>query len=603
MFMGLDKDRYDRQYSDSYLFKRLWQYFGVYKGRIAVVTVSGIFLSLALALTPILIAVGVDALETNATDNFIFLIVLALGAVSITEFGTNWLRRRAVGRLVGGMIADLRKDAFDAAIARDMAFYDENKTGKVLSRVTNDTEDFGQTLIVATEFISQIVQVLFLLVILLNRDVMLTLVVLGFLVPVMGVTLIFRVLARRTTRRGSRAMAEVNDNIQETVTGISVAKNFRQEQNIYNQFEAVNQQSYRVNLQRGGVIAAIFPVLNALAGFGIALVLYIGAQRVVDGVMIAAVWLLYLRAVDAFWFPVINLSSYWSQFQQALASTERIFALIDAENTVKQTANEPVTELQGHLAFKDLRFAYRGQEWVLDGFDLDIAPGESIALVGHTGAGKSSIVKLILRLYEFQGGEIRVDGHDIRRLNLYDYRHHIGFVPQVPFLFSGTVADNIRFSKPEATDAEVEAIAYSIGQGEWLEALPDGLQTDVGERGSRLSIGQRQLVSLLRVLLQRPRVFILDEATASVDNFTEVQIQEALNLILKQSTSVMIAHRLSTVRSADRIIVLRQGQIIEQGNHNQLISQGGYYAELYNTYFRHQSLSYVEQSRQMFAAD
>jgi ATP-binding cassette subfamily B protein len=237
----------------------------------------------------------------------------------------------------------------------------------------------------------------------------------------------------------------------------------------------------------------------------------------------------------------------------------------------------------------------------LDHFNLEIKPGESIAFVGHTGAGKSTIAKLIARFYEFQRGQIRVDGQDIRTFDLESYRGKLGIVSQSPFLFSGTIADNIRYSKPDASDEEIRQIAYSIGNGEWLETLPNGLQTDVGERGAHLSMGQRQLVSLLRVLLQRPAIFVLDEATASIDPFTETQIQEALDLILAQSTSILIAHRLSTVRSADRIIVLREGKIIEAGNHDALMQQGGHYAELYNTYFRHQSLSYIENARQLFA--
>jgi ATP-binding cassette subfamily B protein len=224
-----------------------------------------------------------------------------------------------------------------------------------------------------------------------------------------------------------------------------------------------------------------------------------------------------------------------------------------------------------------------------------MAPGESVALVGHTGAGKSSIIKLVARFYEFQEGQICIDGRDIRSLNLQDYRRQLGIVSQVPFLFAGTVAENIRYGRPEATEADIEQMARKIGEGEWLETLPNGLETEVGERGNRLSMGQRQLVALTRVLVQNPRIFILDEATASVDPFTESQIQQALNLIMAERTSIIIAHRLSTVRAADRIIVLQNGRIIEEGSHETLLEDGGHYAELYDTYFRHQSPKYFEQ--------
>jgi ATP-binding cassette subfamily B protein len=411
----------------------------------------------------------------------------------------------------------------------------------------------------------------------------------------------FRHMARTVGRQGSRAMAAVNDNIQESVAGIGIAKNFRREAMIYNEFSEVNNQSYRVNLKRGFVLALIFPTLNAVAGFGTGTVVYFGALSVMGGTINIGSWYLFIQSVDRFWFPLINLAAFWSQFQQGLSAAERIFALIDAENTVNQIDNQPVGHLNGKIEFDHVHLEYKRDIVVLNDFNLTIQPGESIAFVGHTGAGKSTIAKLIARFYEFQGGEIRIDGRDIRTLDLNDYRSKLGIVSQSPFLFSGTIADNIRYSKPEATDAEVEEIAYSIGSGEWLETLPNGLQTDVGERGAHLSMGQRQLVSLLRVLLQRPAIFILDEATASIDPFTETQIQEALDLILKRSTSILIAHRLSTVRSADRIIVLREGRIIEEGSHDSLMKQGGHYAELYNTYFRHQSLDYIENARQSLA--
>ena len=239
-----------------------------------------------------------------------------------------------------------------------------------------------------------------------------------------------------------------------------------------------------------------------------------------------------------------------------------------------------------------MNFRYKENEPILEQFNLHIHPGESLAVVGHTGAGKTSIARLIARFYEFQGGQIRIDGKDIRSFNLTSYRRRLGIVNQVPFLFSGTVAENIRYARPETSDDEIEAVSRQIGSGEWLETLPQGLRTEVGERGARLSMGQRQLVSLMRVLVQRPAIFILDEATASIDPFTEWQIQQALNLILSKTTSILIAHRLSTVKSADRIIVMQNGKIIDEGSHNQLLQKGGHYAILYNTYFRHQSLDY-----------
>lgn len=598
MFEGLHHDKYDRQYSDFYLFKRLASYFRKFSKQLVVITFTGLIVSLSIAVVPIFIAIGVEELEKESKTDVLAMIVGILLLSVVIEYAANWIRRRLVGRVVGTVVMQLRRDAFKAAVERDMAFYDENKTGKVLSRITNDTEEFGQIMIVSTDLLTEIVNVAILLAVLFSRNVVLTVVLIFFTLPMVAATYIFRNMARKVTRQGSRAMAEVNDNIQETVTGISVAKNFRQEAMIYEDFVRVNTQSYKINLQRGMVLSAVFPVLNALAGFATSSVLYGGAVAVTDGIISVSIWYLYIQSVDRFWFPVINISTYWSQFQQAMSALERIFALIDAENTVQQTDQQQPT-LKGRIQFEEVNFEYKSGQPVLKNFNLDIQPGESIAFVGHTGAGKSSITKLIMRFYEFQNGKICIDGQDIRTFDLYHYRSQLGFVPQTPFLFSGSIADNIRYGKPDATDAEIEEIAYKIGNGEWLETLPNGLQSDVGERGSRLSLGQRQLVSLLRVLVQKPAIFILDEATASVDTFTESQIQEAIELILAQSTSILIAHRLSTVRSANRIIVLREGAIIEQGNHQALMAQGGHYAELYNTYFRHQSLEYVENARQI----
>ena len=414
--------------------------------------------------------------------------------------------------------------------------------------------------------------------------------------------LAFRIVARIVTRQGARAMAVVNDNIQESVTGIRVAKNFRQERMIYNEFSAVNILSYRINLKRGFIMSLVFPTLTWLSAIALAIIVWAGSHSALSGAITAGAWYLFIQGVDRFWFPFMNLASFWSQFQQGLSAAERIFALIDAENEVIQKDSLVIEPLKGRITFEGVDFEYDIGEPVLRDFSLDIRPGENVAFVGHTGAGKSTIAKLITRYYEYQRGEVLIDGKDIRALDLKSYRAKLGIVPQQPFLFSGTVMDNVKYGNQQATVEEIRAIAQSIGNGEWLQSLPDGLDSNVGERGGRLSLGQRQLVSLLRVLAQKPSIFILDEATASIDPFTESQIQDAIELILARSTSILIAHRLSTVRSADRIIVLREGGIIEEGDHDQLMRAGGHYAELYNTYFRHQSLNYVEQSKEMFAA-
>ena len=599
IFGGLQGDNYDRNYSDAYLFSRVGDYMRGHKRQVGLGLLGFLVAGIMRAASPVAISAAVDELiNGSGALNLVFLV---LTVIAVTGYVSNYSRRRFTVIVIGRIVAQMRKDAFEAAIERDLAFYDRHKTGTVVSRITSDTQEFGEVMLLGSDVIAQFLTVIVLFVALLGYSVELTMILILTMPLVVAAALLFRVIARIVTRQGSRAMAVVNDNIQESVTGIRVAKNFRQEQMIYEEFSLVNRLSYRVNLRKGFVMSLVFPTMGVLSAVALSIIVWFGANSVFAGAITAGAWYLFIQGVDRFWFPFMNLASFWSQFQQGLSAAERIFALIDAENTVLQSDAVPVTDLAGRIKFEKVSFQYDHGEPVLRNFDLDIRSGENVAFVGHTGAGKSSIAKLITRYYEFQEGQILIDGRDIRSLDLKTYRKQLGVVSQQPFLFSGTVLENIQYGNPEATLDEIMATAKSIGNGEWLDSLPDGFNSDVGERGARLSMGQRQLVSLLRVLLQKPSVFILDEATASIDPFTEAQIQEAIDLILAQSTSILIAHRLSTVRSADRIIVLRQGQIIESGDHDQLIAGGGHYAELYNTYFRHQSLSYVENAKDLFA--
>ena len=542
---GLDAEAYDREYSDRTLLDRIIGYFRSHTRPMLIVAGAITLSALLDAVLPLLIKLSLDTI-TTAPDLATTLwrraipLIVAIFLAGAVAWAANFLRQRYTARVVGNVVLQLRKDAFDAVMARDMSFYDEFSSGKIVSRVTSDTQDFAQVVTLTLNLMSQLLLVALIVGILCYLNLQLALIALAIAPVIVFVALQFRRIARVTTQQARRVLAQVNAQVQESITGIVVAKNFRQEHTVYSEFKKVNAQSYKLSLRQGLVFSSIFPVLGTVTGAGTALLLYFGGHSVLSGAISAGSWYLFMESINLFSFPLTGVASFWSQFQLGLSASERVFALIDAEPRVVQHDDQVAPPLAGRIEFRHVTFQYTTQEKVLVDFNLTIRAGETVALVGHTGAGKSSLGKLVARFYEFQGGKLLIDDEDIRSFNLQSYRRQLGIVPQTPFLFSGTVADNIKYGKPEATDAEVAAMAKQVGGGDWLLALPQGLQTEVGEEGKGISMGQRQLVALARVLLQDPKIVILDEATASVDPLTEAQIQEGLDIVLAHWSGIKL---------------------------------------------------------------
>jgi ABC-type multidrug transport system fused ATPase/permease subunit len=599
MYVGLEAEEYDRVYKDKALLKRIFHYFSPYKRSMSIVILFLTISSLTYAFVPVLVSIAINSLETNRNIYYLFLLLSVILILNLLSWVFNYFTIKYSVDVIGNVVLDLRRDAGQAILNHDLSFFDRNPIGKIVSRTNSDSRDFGTVIDLTLQLISSILVIIFLLVIMIFINPILTLIAIITFPLFFIIALSYRKLARVKTLLGQRALASVNAYVKESFSGIQIAKTFRQEQKLYNNFNEVNTTSYRVNMRRAFVLNAIFPSLGIIQGIVLTLLVFYGGSSVLGNTISVGELSLFIQGLTYLFFPLLTLASFWPTFQTGMAASERIFALIDTLPVVLQKDNIKPSKLKGEIEFINLSFEYEESKEVFERFNLKIKPGESLAIVGHTGAGKSSLAKLLARFYEFQQGDILIDGISIRNYDLMEYRKQVGIIPQTPFLWADTIENNIKYGNRKASRKDVYNALDATSGSDWIKDLSRGLGTKTGERGSLISMGQRQLVVFARVLLENPSILILDEATASVDPFTETRIQDALQKTIEGRTSIIIAHRLWTVRHVDRIIVLDHGKIMEEGNHDELIAKGGMYAELYNTYFRHQSLEYIEKMKEL----
>jgi len=439
MWVGLEAEEYDRKYNDRFLLKRIISYFAPYKRSMLVVIFFLTIASLTTAFQPIFTSLIITNLETTPNILFVIFLILIIFLFNISAWVFNYIRQISSSKIIGNVVLDIRKSAHRSVVNHDLSFFDKNPIGKIVSRINTDSKDFGETVEMTIEVISSLVVLILLVIVMFTVDLILSLVLMISFPLFLIAALSFRKFARRMTLLGQRALASVNAFTKESFSGIQIAKTFRRENKVYENFLQVNNQSYKVNLKRAFLLNAIFPTLGLIQGFVTTILIVIGSRFVIEGKVGVGQLILFIQSINLLLYPLLVIATFWPMFQTGMAASERIFAIIDTLPLVVQTNNFKPSKLKGEIEFKNLTFQYDKSRLIFDNFSLKVNPGESIALVGHTGAGKSSIAKLIARFYEFQGGDILVDGKSIREYDLTEYRKHIGIIPQTPFLWADTV--------------------------------------------------------------------------------------------------------------------------------------------------------------------
>ncbi|MCX6656473.1 MAG: ABC transporter ATP-binding protein [Candidatus Bathyarchaeota archaeon] len=591
-----DDDNSIRQIPDSALAIRMLKYVLRYKRRAAIMFVT-VVLTTGLNLIPTLLyGTAIDKYIPNMDATGLTLIAIGYLLVILTTYGSQFTQNYLIEWLFGRMEYDMREDIFDHLQKLSINYFADKEPGNIVSRATNDIDKISELISSGViTAVADLLTIIGIIIIMFSLNLRLSLVSFA-IIPVMLVWMIVWGKRVRTVYRETRkSIASVSAQMEESVSGIKEIQSFSKEDETKREFQNVNESNRMANTEAGRVMSAFYPTVTFFTAIGQALILYFGGADVIQHVITVGTLFIFMSYLTRFFQPIQELSNIWTSIQSAFAASERVFNIIDTTIDITDAPDaKPLGPIKGEIIYDQMTFGYEKDHPVLKDIELVIEPNTNVAFVGPTGVGKTTMINLLYRFYDPTEGRILVDGNDLRSVKIESLRTQMGIVLQDPFLFSGTIIDNIRYSRPKATDEDVIAVSKAIGIHDFIIRLPEGYQTDVMERGGRLSIGQRQLVSLARALLADPRILIMDEATSSIDAYTELIIQKAMDKILEGRTSIVIAHRLSTVRNADKIVVIEGGRIVEMGSHNKLLEKGNLYKKLYDMQFKTGAMEMAE---------
>ncbi|GAB3878703.1 ABC transporter ATP-binding protein [Hymenobacter segetis] len=512
--------------------------------------------------------------------NFMFLLLLVL---LVAHAGVSYLQTYYGGWLGQYIVRDIRTDLYRHLLSLKLKFFDQTPIGVLVTRNISDVETLSDVFSEGlAAMVGDILQLLFIMAFMFYIDWRLTLISLSVIPPLLFSTYVFKEKIKGSFQDVRTAVAKLNSFVQEHLTGMNVVQIFNNEEREYRKFAAINKEHTEANIRSVLYYSIYFPVAEVLGAIGVGLLVWYAAQGQIEGSISKGALIAFIMYNALFFRPIRQIADRFNTLQLGLVSTERLLKLLDNQELVAPSGTFAPAELQGDVEFKHVKFAYNEPDWVLKDISFHVKPGQTIAFVGATGAGKTSIINLLSRFYDIQSGSILIDGRDLREYDLSLLRRQIGIVLQDVFLFAGSIRDNITLGNKAITDAQIWEAADLVGARRFIERLPEGLGYPVMERGATLSVGQRQLISFVRAMVYQPHIIVLDEATSSVDSETEELIQQAIEKLMQGRTSLVIAHRLSTIQKADKIIVLDKGEIKETGTHEELLRiAGGYYAQLY----------------------